>query len=251
MNLPLTLLLLAILAMQRVALAQPAPCSATEGMILANAVDARLQAMFHVAAGSPHLYIVEDASDLRHKLNLAPDSRAAGLYLSKEDAIHVACHEGTVRIFETVLRHETTHHYLQQVFGTLPRWLDEGIASYMETGTLEDGPPATHIHVERLLEFRTLLKHNQVPSLTDLFQQQSRFASPGYAVSWALIYAMLHHPDPDIQNRRRQALHRLLGTVGQDPDTAYRAFFATLAAEKMDIPHWEANWHREIWQLPL
>ncbi|MDD2719925.1 MAG: DUF1570 domain-containing protein [Gallionella sp.] len=244
------MLLLAIVVTSRSVSAAPLPCTEAAGMALGNAVNARLQSLFQSVAESPRLRIYSDASDLRQNIQVAQVTRVAGFYQPDDMTIHVACQDGETRVFETVIRHETTHHYLHQVFGTLPRWLDEGIAAYMEAGPLEEGTLTEHIHEARLREFCRLLRHASAPSLQDMFtrDRSSPLSSADYAADWALIFALLHHPDPDTQTRRRHALNALLRTVNSGNDAAYHAFLTTLIGEENEIKVWEANWRLQIWQ---
>lgn len=249
MNIPRSVLLLALCFAPFSVLGQR-PCTEAEGESLLLSANQRLQTLFGATVPAPRLRLYRQAEDLRRLQGTAPDSRGAGLYRESEQEIHAACREGDEPVFEPVLRHEAAHHYTRQVFGRLPPWLEEGVAAYLEAGPLGEGSQTAHIHGERLAEFRALLRRGELPALRDKFSRDgwNEPSSADYALGWALVFALLHHADADIQARRRQALGTLLMRAGTDGAGAYRAFLSALSSEDGAVP--EYRWRREIWQLP-
>lgn len=106
-------------------------------------------------------------------------------FASKE--IAVACHDGDTNVFARNARHESTHYYLHSAYGQLPGWLSEGLATYMEDGSLNEATPAAHINRKRLEEFIHLLRKGTAPSLANLLEGRG-FSKPyqyyASVVSW-------------------------------------------------------------------
>jgi hypothetical protein len=243
--------LLALLAMPCIALAGTGHCAEAEGLALEWSAMVRLRGLFHRDLALPHLVIHEDAGSLRRSLKIGPENKVAGYFRPEALEIHVACLENGERVFERVLRHEVAHYYLHETFASPSRWMEEGVASYLEVGPLQDGPMAAHVNPGRLREFRSLLKRGQVSDLEDVFRKPADafLQSDDYAMAWALTYALLHHPEPEVQARRRQCLSRMLRAA--DALAAYRILLEEAVHDGGDARGWETNWRREIWRLPL
>ena len=85
-------------------------------------------------------------------------------------------------------RHEATHALLHGSFGTLPLWLDEGLAEYFETDL-----SAADSERERIDHFLADLKNGWSPdldrlqTLTDIRQMTPR----DYRESWAWVHLFL------------------------------------------------------------
>lgn len=249
MNTPQTALFLALALAPHLAQGQTA-CTQDAGLPLLRAANQRLQTLFGATVPPPHLNIHAQAHDLRLVHGAPHDSQGAGLYRAAAQEIHVACREGEKPVFEPVLRHEATHHYLRQAFGQLPPWLEEGVAAYMEAGPLTEGLPASHVNRERLAEFRALVRQGELPSLRDKFSHEvwREPSSADYALGWALVFSLLHLVEPPIQQQRRDLLRFLLSKAGSEGDSAYRRFLAAMTGQEGE--EGERRWRREIWQLP-
>lgn len=170
-------------------------------------------------------------------------------FASKE--IVVACHDGDTNVFARNVRHESTHYYLHSVFGQLPGWLSEGLATYMEDGSLNEATPAAHINRKRLDEFIHLLRKGLAPSLASLLEGRS-FSQPSqyYASVWALTFALLHHEDAEIQDERRQLVRKLLlhAQASQaNLNQVNQVLIDEVARWDENPARWQRKWHRELW----
>jgi len=119
-----------------------------------------------------------------------------------------------------IAAHEGWHQYLQQTFQhRIPVWLDEGLATYMESFRWDPASPDRPIftgwsNVERfdylrraeaegsLVSLQTLL--SQTPQ--ELIQQSDELALTYYAQVWALIHFLREGED----GKYNETLHRLL-----------------------------------------
>ncbi len=94
------------------------------------------------------------------------------------------------------LIHELTHIFLNYYLDRIPLWLDEGIATYMQTaliqrGRLKQGIPAYGF----LKELRQAYREKRNIPLKELFKMgpddDSKFTPLHYAQSWALVHFLL------------------------------------------------------------
>jgi hypothetical protein len=89
----------------------------------------------------------------------------------------------------TDLRHEGTHALLTETCGTLPLWLDEGLAEYFETPREQRFAGSSH-----LKETRWGARLGQMPDLQRLEATQSmhEMGATEYRDSWAWVHFLLH-----------------------------------------------------------
>ncbi|MCH9696650.1 MAG: DUF1570 domain-containing protein [Gammaproteobacteria bacterium] len=93
-----------------------------------------------------------------------------------------------------VALHESTHVINAGIFGFLPRWMNEGIAEYIETMTVTG--QAVQIHPNRNWTRNGVIRKNKLVSFNELLSasysdwDSSKKASY-YATSWALIYFLM------------------------------------------------------------
>jgi hypothetical protein len=119
----------------------------------------------------------------------------------------------------TIASHEGWHAYTQRVFRhSLPVWLEEGIACYMEgvRGGV-DGAPPTFIpwrNFERFGELRDVVARNRLIPLEELVQgtpqdalANGRTTLLGY---YAQVWALVHFLNEGEGGRYRRGLERLL-----------------------------------------
>lgn len=244
-----------LLALPSVATAGQA-CSAAEAAAIWHAVHDRLHALLGGTARAPSIVVHDQAGTLRHRIGDSEVRRTAGYYDAVRGELHVACKDGDRITFVRAVRHESAHHYVSQAFGRLPRWLDEGIASYIEDGRLREGSIEEHLSPGRLREFHSMLRRNRAPELRDLLvpARPRHYASDSYAASWALVFALLHHRDSGIQERRRQWLRELLeriATTHVGDEAIAEHLVAGMTADGGRLAQWETQWRREIWNLPV
>lgn len=203
----------------------------------------------------PRIVIHGEARDLPHPPGREPGLAVIGTYDRASREMHVSCADGTAPVFEATVRHESTHDFLHTGIGRIPRWLDEGLAAVMEAGSLKEGAPADHVNEPRLREYVDMLKFGLVPRVAEVMGGKPLALKPSqeYATYWALVFTLLHHSDPDVQERRRALLRRLMTTAaesGGNPIGAVeRGFFDYVGRDGVDPHDWEMRWHREIWAL--
>ena len=108
------------------------------------------------------------------------------------------------------LRHEATHALLHGSFGTLPLWLDEGLAEYFETDLA-----AADSERERIDHFLADLKNGWTPdldrlqTLSDIRQMTPR----DYREAWAWVHLFLND-----SSSRKFPLSMTLVEFGASPD---------------------------------
>lgn len=226
-------------------------CDESKARELARDVFARMSELFGGTVTVPKIISYSTDVELRRSLDLTEDSGISGQYVPLSDELHIACYQDNKPVFTRVLRHEASHYYIRRVFGKKPRWLDEGIAAYMETGSLVEEEFLKHVNKERLKEFRMLLRRGRVPSLAEFFQGEPSlcFSSGEYAVAWGFIFTMLHHANPEIQARRRQIIRSVLNH-GDIAETG-RFLIREIEAAEGDFTKWEVDWRRRIWSIPV
>jgi hypothetical protein len=87
------------------------------------------------------------------------------------------------------LRHEACHALLHSAVGTVPLWLDEGLAEYFETPGNAEG-----LHTRHVIELQAALKQGWRPSLTRLegITQLRQLGARDYREAWSWAYWMLN-----------------------------------------------------------
>lgn len=92
--------------------------------------------------------------------------------------------------------HELTHIFLNYYLDKIPLWLDEGIATYMQTvqilrGRLKQGRP----DYDYLKEYRRAIQTRRQIAFTELMgldsEQDAKFTYLHYSESWALVHCLL------------------------------------------------------------
>lgn len=179
-------------------------------------------------------------------------------YEHRKRQLHVVCSDNDIDVFELTVRHESTHYFLHSIFSRLPFWLEEGLASYMESSFF-DGDTLMHsINKDRMTEFIHILKQGKVPLIEDILDDKMNrlTASQQYAVSWALVFALLHNESDETQKKRRGMLIEFLEKFKEIPDSNSMnddshtaSFLEYINMENADKSEWQNNWHREIWAL--
>lgn len=211
-------------------------------------VAARLQALFE-AAPPPEPVLIEELA------NGNEEGGVIGFYRDQGAEMHVTCSIDDPGRLAATVRHEYTHHYLHRDFGFVPLWLDEGLATYMEAGSLDEGTLADHVNVSRLREYVQLLKWGKVPGIQTLVSGKPTGLSRSqyYAVSWGLVFSLMHDPDPSVQKRHRALVKSMLETIrdhGRDgARMADGMLLQSLSGEDGDLAEWELRWHRRLWDL--
>lgn len=229
--------------------AEMTSCSEKSAQIHLDNTYHRLRNLYGIPPVLPPQIVVHSE---KIKLSDSDKTDIFGYYDHKSKVLHVSCKAGNENSLEVSVGHEATHYYLAQVFGPLPLWLSEGLATYMEVGnTLEDGT-VYKINKPRLKEFNGLLKHGRVPSLVDILTQNPYSSNPSlyYATYWALVFSLMHHPDSDVQEQRRGLLLDLLHDRDHKLETLNNRLIHGLVKDDIStLADWELHWRRQIWDL--
>lgn len=113
-----------------------------------------------------------------------------------------------------------------------PLWLNEGLATYMETAyyngeSLEIG----RVNVGRLRQLQEMLRRRINPSVVEVVSRRygQPFGTEHYAVAWGLVYSLRHNRMAAVQTDNRRRLSAYLAPVRkgffdnpqQDFSTAY------------------------------
>ncbi len=135
------------------------------------------------------IYVLDDRNAFEHFLKFyfpeLPPRRAFFLAQGEHRVVYTY---SSPRLAED-LRHEATHALLHGSFGTLPLWLDEGLAEYFETDLA-----AGDSERERIDHFLADLKNGWSPdldrlqTLSDIRQMTPR----DYRESWAWVHLFLN-----------------------------------------------------------
>lgn len=223
-------------------------CNEALALDIWTVTEARLNDLLGVEVKQPPRFLIyPTAQDLPGN----EDDTVLGHYDSASGLVSVVCTDQDERVFELDVRHESTHYYLEKAYGITPTWLDEGLAAYMEAGSLGEGTLKDHLNPKRLNEFIYLLRKSRVPPVSDIlegkgFSSQSQF----YAASWALVFALLHHSDSDAQLKRRALVLHLLQAIKageSDPDKINQKLVSLILQDGDSLPKWQAKWHRQMW----
>ena len=136
---------------------------------------------------------------------------------------------------DQILRHELTHHIVARLVGDVPRWVNEGIAEYLATASLDDGQARVGDIPDRIRELggrgRTRFAGRSIPRLRELLAApDAEFdGSFGlyYAAAWALVH-LVNNEHPEHRLRFRAFLQAL--SRGVAPDVAWRKAFGPVLA---------------------
>lgn len=130
----------------------------------------------------------------------------------------------------SVATHELTHAVLEQAYPALPRWLNEGMAVYVETATLKDERTAKlgtglwgyaeSVWLKGPLPMAGLWEWGQGPEPSE--EQVTR----RYATAWAIVHYLINH-----DRERFLALLERLKQPGAAKE-AFEAVFPGFEAEK-------------------
>lgn len=166
-----------------------------------------------------------------------------------------------------VLLHEVVHFYLHVSFDfrapepwsdkfpaggpcSVPWWLDEGLATYLETARLRDGELSLGaVNRDRHRELLRLLETDRCPPLKSVLARpwSAAGSSADYAVAWGIVYALIQHTDLSRPAAGRHALARYLeacaaGFYGNPPGD-----FADEFTESGELaPDFEDRWERRV-----
>jgi len=172
----------------------------------------------------------------------------------------------------------------RQSFLSLPLWLNEGLATYVESAVVyDDHIELGNVNRERLVHLQTLIRRGKCPALQNVIRRAygETFTAPDYAVAWGIVYSLRHAPVPDQQADRRTRLQHYLaaakhafytdptveftqefltnGTPVQNFDRRWaehiakrslQAFERIIVGRENTLADWERDWTTRICQLP-
>jgi len=192
-----------------------------------------------------------------------PGPLTRGCFLAETNEIHLVLSEEAGYGPEAVLLHEGTHAYLQSCFDfpvppaleravgrsrlrSVPWWLQEGLATYLETARLVEGELRTgRVNPGRLRDVRRVLALRRGAVLRRLLRRGFAHArgSADYALAWGLVYWLLQCGSPAERARHRAALARYLRECrrGFFPDPG-NDFAARFAPAGRPCPDFEKRW---------
>ncbi len=135
------------------------------------------------------IYIFEDRPRyddfMRTNYPELPDRRA---FFIAQDGREVVYTSWGGHVHEDV-RHEACHALVHAALGSLPLWLDEGLAEYFETPGRSDG-----LHARHVAELNSSIAAGWRPGLTRLesLNDVGEMQSADYREAWAWVHFLLH-----------------------------------------------------------
>ncbi|MBN2714004.1 MAG: hypothetical protein JXR97_16415 [Planctomycetes bacterium] len=136
-------------------------------------------------------------------------------------------HEGTHQFVHDVIDYKVPFQLKSivpaelHVLPSVPIWLNEGLATYMETAdydgeTIEIGK----VNPGRLYQLQLMIKRKVMPPLREVLSRRfgQPFSAEHYAVAWGLVYSMRHNWDVDKREQARKKLSQYI-------DSASKGFF--------------------------
>ncbi len=199
--------------------------------------------------------------DIVRSLGLSENS-TAGLYTPVPPAaIHLPCLRVSGVYPSATLLHEGTHQFIDQVISfrpppcnynidptqqnrlmSVPVWLNEGLATYMEGAvTAEDSIETGRINRNRLVHLKKLIRSGTCPSLKEVLERRygEPFTAEDYAVAWGIVYSLRHAPGVEDQENRRTHLARYLASCRRafyaDPDAEFTRDFLSGGKPQEDL----------------
>ncbi len=184
------------------------------------------------------------------------DEHVAGYYSPGSEALHL--YFGGREMIRTTLYHEAFHQFLDYVLpemkDEIPRWFDEGMAQFFESGTvIEEGGQIridwSQMNVNEIGAARTAMLTNSHTPLEELMQmpiqifydEENDKEKMGlhYSEALAFCYYLVEGPD---KKDGRKALRSFFETMMSDAsaEQAYAKVFAD------DIDEWAKNWRKAM-----
>jgi tetratricopeptide (TPR) repeat protein len=138
----------------------------------------------------------------------------AGLYIPEARCLAILVRRPLERSLPTVF-HEAFHLAAHRSIGTLPRWLDEGLADTLSAGLAAESYPRFAVPTERLTALRARVGRKGIPDVRTVIElPDAAFSDPAraaeaYALAWALVDFLVRRDTADGTNRVRGILDRL------------------------------------------
>lgn len=213
-------------------------------------------------------------------------------YVRAPDGAHpsrILFHEGTHQFVHTIVNMRVPSVLRGRIpeevdrLVSVPIWLNEGLATYMETARYDgDGLEIGRVNANRLSQLQGMLRRNAHPSVREVVARRygQPFYAEHYAVAWGLVYMLRHDWREDAQASGRRRLVEYITAcrngfyhapsrdfaeeflaTGRLPDDFVVQWHARLgekslaAFERLIVPShqtfadWEAEWTARILRL--
>jgi len=146
----------------------------------------------------------------------------AGYFTTSTDGNYVAINVDSGERPEEIIFHEYVHEWLEEHLPEVPLWLNEGLAEYYSTFTVEGGRAEIGRYVKQHVDWlraRPMIPVSElllVNTSSPDYHEQDRVGT-FYAQSWALVHYLVADRD------RRAGLERYLAAIQQrkDPIVAF------------------------------
>jgi hypothetical protein len=176
------------------------------------------------------VWIYASTADFRGTLAANSREAVAGISYPGYGVIHLVLADGDSREIGRTVTHEVAHQVVASALGpvgTIPLWLDEGIATHAQTEGIDGYLPLSVYAVQNDKRF-------SLASLDGSFPYIASDASIGYAVSWSAIAMIEEGWGPEAIGELVHALGE-----GMPTDDAIRAILGTTLAElDRDLDAW-------------
>ena len=149
---------------------------------------------------SIRLFINQD--DFQHyKSKVAPRSKTnTGFYLPSLNEASIVQWTKRPELTYGVIRHESSHVIMAGLFGSTPRWFNEGLAEYVELLSVSGQHRRVAVDKDKLIYLHQQLDRNQLLDLATLWSFDARQfyqnARLHYAMAWSVIHFMLSKDEP-------------------------------------------------------
>lgn len=184
-------------------------------------------------------------------------------YKGTMEPTRILLHEGTHQFVDQALYFQVPEPY-RHFFGdgvgnlvSVPRWLNEGMATYMEVARYDGRRLVVgEINEDRLRHLRQLIKGGASVPLETLFRTHGLedFQAPHYASAWGVVYWFLHDRSRRTQQQKRRILRAYTKACRrgfmEDPERDFAAFFIAGREDWMDTfwARWEAHVHQQSYR---
>ena len=136
----------------------------------------------------------------------------------------------------------------KHVLMSVPLWLSEGLADYMEGSVMsEDRINIGSINRPRLVYLQKLIRSGKCPPLAEVLSRRygEPFLAGDYAVAWGIVYTLRHAPRANVQAERRKQLESYISACRQafykNPDAEFARDFLRNGKPLEDFNHqWAA-----------
>jgi tetratricopeptide (TPR) repeat protein len=121
-----------------------------------------------------------------------------------------------------VFTHEMTHDLSSYYFARQPHWLEEGLATFLETLQIDRAQNKVILGtpwIDRVVTSDMRVVYATRISIRKLFERERKGLGPDYGTSWALVFYLANNEGKAF-NEYQRALFR-----GEEPDAAWKASF--------------------------